>query len=239
MVHNRVEIKKNTRPAPRLVTCRFWKEVQWLEDHPRHATSLLLMTNPYWASNFDAFEQFGDALTQALQSATESKVEGLGFEGQIFSSAFFSWATAECHAQGGTLRVVDLLLGRGEGASVVRLVVTMPGGRSALDALLALFAPLVHGACSPSQMCSDVSQTYNPVRASEKRSLLVSLAAVGVILLGAAICLGAAAICLSGAIRLVRTSTSLELVLFPPIKRAPNFRSYRIVKFPGNFPKSL
>ena len=61
----------------------FWKEVQWLEDHPRHATSLLLMTNPYWASNFDAFEQFGDALTQALQSATESKVEGLGFEGQI------------------------------------------------------------------------------------------------------------------------------------------------------------
>ena len=41
------------------------------------------MTNPYWASNFDAFEQFGDALTQALQSATESKVEGLGFEGQI------------------------------------------------------------------------------------------------------------------------------------------------------------
>ena len=66
-----------------LVTRRFWKEVQWLEDHPRHATSLLLMTNPYWASNFDAFEQFGDALTQALQSATESKVEGLGFEGQI------------------------------------------------------------------------------------------------------------------------------------------------------------
>ena len=61
----------------------FWKEVKWLEDHPRHATSLLLMTNPYWASNFDAFEQFGDALTQALQSATESKVEGLGFEGQI------------------------------------------------------------------------------------------------------------------------------------------------------------
>ena len=57
--------------------------MQWLEDHPRHATSLLLMTNPYWASNFDAFEQFGDALTQALQSATESKVEGLGFEGQI------------------------------------------------------------------------------------------------------------------------------------------------------------
>ena len=41
------------------------------------------MTNPNWASNFDAFEQFGDALTQALQSATESKVEGLGFEGQI------------------------------------------------------------------------------------------------------------------------------------------------------------
>ena len=81
MVHSRVEI--NTRPSPRLVTCRFWKEVQWLEDHPRHATSLLLMTNPYWASNFDAFEQFGDALTQALQSATESKVEGLGFEGQI------------------------------------------------------------------------------------------------------------------------------------------------------------
>ena len=66
-----------------LVARRFWKEVQWLEDHPRHATSLLLMTNPYWASNFDAFEQFGDALTQALQSATESKVEGLGFEGQI------------------------------------------------------------------------------------------------------------------------------------------------------------
>ena len=63
----------------------------------------------------------------------------LGFEGQIFSSAFFSWATAECHAQGGTLRVVDLLLGRGEGASVVRLVITMPGGRAALDALLALF----------------------------------------------------------------------------------------------------
>ena len=81
MVHSRVEI--DTRPAPRLVTCRFWKEVEWLEDHPRHATSLLLMTNPYWASNFDAFEQFGDALTQALQSATESKVEGLGFEGQI------------------------------------------------------------------------------------------------------------------------------------------------------------
>ena len=81
MVHSSVEI--NTRPATRLVTCRFWKEVQWLEDHPRHATSLLLMTNPYWASNFDAFEQFGDALTQALQSATESKVEGLGFEGQI------------------------------------------------------------------------------------------------------------------------------------------------------------
>ena len=81
MVHSRVEI--DTRPAPRLVTCRFWKEVQWLEDHPRYATSLLLMTNPYWASNFDAFEQFGDALTQALQSATESKVEGLGFEGQI------------------------------------------------------------------------------------------------------------------------------------------------------------
>ena len=75
--------RHRTRPSPRLVTCRFWKEVQWLEDHPRHATSLLLMTNPYWASNFDAFEQFGDALTQALQSATESKVEGLGFEGQI------------------------------------------------------------------------------------------------------------------------------------------------------------
>ena len=89
MVHSRVEINTRpaprlvTRPAPRLVTRRFWKEVQWLEDHPRHATSLLLMTNPYWASNFDAFEQFGDALTQALQSATESKVEGLGFEGQI------------------------------------------------------------------------------------------------------------------------------------------------------------
>ena len=83
MVHSRVEINTRPAPAPRLVTCRFWKEVQWLEDHPRHATSLLLMTNPYWASNFDAFEQFGDALTQALQSATESKVEGLGFEGQI------------------------------------------------------------------------------------------------------------------------------------------------------------
>ena len=86
MVHSRAEIDTreiDTRPAPRLVTRRFWKEVQWLEDHPRHATSLLLMTNPYWASNFDAFEQFGDALTQALQSATESKVEGLGFEGQI------------------------------------------------------------------------------------------------------------------------------------------------------------
>ena len=86
VVHSCVEI--NTRPSPHAtgtetVTCRFWKEVQWLEDHPRHATSLLLMTNPYWASNFDAFEQFGDALTQALQSATESKVEGLGFEGQI------------------------------------------------------------------------------------------------------------------------------------------------------------
>ena len=83
MVHSSVEINTRPAPAPRLVTCRFWKEVQWLEDHPRHATSLLLMTNPYWASNFDAFEQFGDALTQALQSATESKVEGLGFEGQI------------------------------------------------------------------------------------------------------------------------------------------------------------
>ena len=77
--------EKSTRDRHRdsSPACRFWKEVQWLEDHPRHATSLLLMTNPYWASNFDAFEQFGDALTQALQSATESKVEGLGFEGQI------------------------------------------------------------------------------------------------------------------------------------------------------------
>ena len=51
-----------TRRYGRRAFSRFWKEVQWLEDHPRHATSLLLMTNPYWASNFDAFEQFGDAL---------------------------------------------------------------------------------------------------------------------------------------------------------------------------------
>jgi len=54
-----------------------------LEENPRSATSLLLMTHPSWTNNFDAFEQFGDALTQALQSATESKVAGLGFEGQI------------------------------------------------------------------------------------------------------------------------------------------------------------
>ena len=81
-VHSLVDLRTG---ADDTETCFqwFWKEVQWLEDHPRHATSLLLMTNPYWASNFDAFEQFGDALTQALQSATESKVEGLGFEGQI------------------------------------------------------------------------------------------------------------------------------------------------------------
>ena len=97
MVHSRVEI--NTRPSPRLVTCRFWKEVQWLEDHPRHATSLLLMTNPYWASNFDAFEQFGDALTQALQSATESKVEGLGFEGQIQLVFFHPQYVSEARSQ--------------------------------------------------------------------------------------------------------------------------------------------
>ena len=79
------DVRYDTTRAEDTETCFqwFWKEVQWLEDHPRHATSLLLMTNPYWASNFDAFEQFGDALTQALQSATESKVEGLGFEGQI------------------------------------------------------------------------------------------------------------------------------------------------------------
>ena len=70
------------------------------------------MTNPYWASNFDAFEQFGDALTQALQSATESKVEGLGFEGQIqlvfFHPQYVSVWKSKCYGASVLNRRVDV-----------------------------------------------------------------------------------------------------------------------------------
>ena len=88
MVHSRVEITKLQRqrreqsvPSFRR---RFWKEVQWLRRPPSTRDFAAPDDKSVLGkSNFDAFEQFGDALTQALQSATESKVEGLGFEGQI------------------------------------------------------------------------------------------------------------------------------------------------------------
>ena len=61
----------------------YWKEVAWLEDHPRAATSLLICADEFWLKNLEAFETFGASLAQALQTGTEAQAAGLGLESQL------------------------------------------------------------------------------------------------------------------------------------------------------------
>ena len=61
----------------------YWKEVAWLEDHPKYATSLLLLADDFWLKNLEAFETFGASLAQALQTGTEGAGEGLAMENAL------------------------------------------------------------------------------------------------------------------------------------------------------------